>query len=113
MAANSVGQPQPDLSVQLFNPSYNKDRFENTALTIDGRIGDLKLVYAGAYLVRNVDQVQDYTSYTRGTYAAYYQCVNPTSNSAQPNPAAARCFASLRFGYAPGLRLIRARITRR
>jgi iron complex outermembrane receptor protein len=92
MAANSVGQPQPDLSVQLFNPSHNKDRFENTALTIDGRIGDLKLVYAGAYLVRNVDQVQDYTSYTRGTYAAYYQCVNPTSNSAQPNPAAARCF---------------------
>jgi iron complex outermembrane recepter protein len=92
MAANSVGQAQPDLSVQLFNPSYNKDRFENTALTIDGRIGGLKLVYAGAYLVRNVDQVQDYTSYTRGAYAAYYQCVNPTSNSAQPNPAAARCF---------------------
>jgi outer membrane receptor protein involved in Fe transport len=92
MAANSLGQPQPDLSVQLFNPSYNKDRFENTALTIDGRIGDLKLVYAGAYLVRNVDQVQDYTSYARGAYAAYYQCVNPTANSTQPNPAAARCF---------------------
>ena len=92
MAANSFGQPQPDLSVQLFNPSYNKDRFENTALTIDGRIGDLKLVYAGAYLVRNVDQVQDYTSYARGAYAAYYQCVNPTANSTQPNPAAARCF---------------------
>jgi len=92
MAENSFGQPQPDLSVQLFNPSYNKDRFENTALTIDGRIGDLKLVYAGAYLVRNVDQVQDYTSYARGGYAAYYQCVNPTSNSTQPNPAAARCF---------------------
>ena len=92
MAANSFGQPQPDLSVQLFNPSYNKDRFENTALTIDGRIGDLKLVYAGAYLVRNIDQVQDYTSYARDAYAAYYQCVNPTSNSTQPNPAAARCF---------------------
>jgi iron complex outermembrane recepter protein len=92
MAANSLGQPQPDLSVQLFNPSYNKDRFENTALTIDGRVGELKLVYAGAYLVRNVDQVQDYTSYARGAYADYYQCVNPTSNSTQPNPAAARCF---------------------
>src|SRR5208282_4478938 len=35
-AANSLGEPQPDLTVQLFNPSYNKDRFENTALTIDG-----------------------------------------------------------------------------
>jgi iron complex outermembrane recepter protein len=92
MGANSLGQPQPDLSVQLFNPSYNKDRFENTALTIDGRIEDLKLVYAGAYLVRNVEQVEDYTGYSRGAYADYYQCVNPTAYSAHPNPAAARCF---------------------
>ena len=58
----------------LFNPSYNKDKFENTALTINGRIGDLKLVYAGAYLVRNISQVQDYTNYSRGKYADYYQC---------------------------------------
>jgi len=92
MAANSLGKPQPDLSVQLYNTSHNKDRFENTALTIDGRVGALKLVYAGAYLVRNVEQVQDYTSYARSVYADYYQCVNPTSNSTQPNPAAARCF---------------------
>jgi iron complex outermembrane receptor protein len=92
MAANSLGRPQPDLSVQLYNPSYSKDRFENTALTIDGRVGALKLVYTGAFLVRNVEQVQDYTSYARGAYADYYQCVNPTSNSTQPNPAAARCF---------------------
>jgi len=67
--------PLPDLSVQIYNPSYNKDRFENTALTINGHIGDLKLVYAGGYLVRNVDQVQDYTNYARGVYADYYQCV--------------------------------------
>jgi iron complex outermembrane receptor protein len=92
MAANSLAQPQPDLSVQMFNPSYDKDRFENTALTIDGRIGDLKLVYAGAYLVRNVDQVQDYTNYSRSVYAIYYQCANPTAYSAHPNPAAERCF---------------------
>jgi len=93
MAENSLGQPQPDLSVQLFNPSYNKDRFENTALTIDGRVGALKLLYAGAYLVRNVEQVQDYTGYSRDAYAVYYQCVNPTANSATPNPAAAKCFS--------------------
>src|SRR6202453_4361785 len=63
MAANSLGQPLPDLSVQLYNPSYDKDRHENTALTIEGRVGALKLLYAGAYLVRNVEQVQDYTNY--------------------------------------------------
>jgi iron complex outermembrane receptor protein len=86
MAVNSLGQAQPDLTVQLFNPSYDKDRFENTALTIDGHMGALKLVYAGAYLVRNVEQVQDYTNYARGSYADYYQCVPQTSGTA------ARCF---------------------
>jgi iron complex outermembrane recepter protein len=80
MAANSLGEPLPGLSVQMYNPSYDKDRFENTALTIDGRVGALKLVYAGAYLVRNVDQVQDYTNYARGPYALYYQCGATVSN---------------------------------
>ena len=78
MAANSLGQPLPDLSVESFNPSYDKDKFENTALTIDGRVGALKFVYAGAYLVRNVEQVQDYTNYARGPYVDYYQCAGPT-----------------------------------
>src|SRR6202167_3231607 len=87
MAANSLGQPLPALTVQLYNPSYDKDKFENTALTINGRAGDLSLVYAGSYLVRNVDQVQDYTAYARGSYADYYQCGNPTANKQDPNPA--------------------------
>jgi iron complex outermembrane receptor protein len=88
MSANSRGEPQPNLTVQLFNPSYNKDRFENTALTIDGRLGELELLYAGSYFVRNVEQVQDYTSYARGGfYVDYYQCVNPGQTS-----ATAQCF---------------------
>ena len=74
MPKSSDGAPLPPQSVTLFNHSYNKDRFENTALTIDGRVGDLKLVYAGSYLVRNVSTVQDYTNYARGKYADYYQC---------------------------------------
>ena len=74
MPKSSDGVALPPQSVTLFNPSYNKDKFENTALTINGRIGDLKLVYAGSYLVRNISQVQDYTNYSRGKYADYYQC---------------------------------------
>jgi outer membrane receptor protein involved in Fe transport len=58
----------------FFSPAYDKDRFENTALTINGKIGDLKLVYAGAYLVRHVDQTSDYTNYTRATSGYYYSC---------------------------------------
>ena len=87
MAADPAGNPQPDLTVQLYNPSYDKDRFENTALTIDGSAAGLKLLYAGAYLVRHVEQVQDYTAYAHsGFYVDYYQCVNPGP------PAQAKCF---------------------
>jgi iron complex outermembrane receptor protein len=92
MAANSAGEPQPDLSVQQFNPSYLKDRFADVTLTIQGRIDALKILYAGGYLVRTVEQQQDYTQYARGLYADYYQCANPTAASGSPNPAAAQCF---------------------
>jgi iron complex outermembrane recepter protein len=73
---SSAGVRQPDLTVQQYNPSYDKDKFENTALTINGRLGALKAVYTGGYLVRNVEQVEDYTNYARGKYANYYQCVS-------------------------------------
>jgi iron complex outermembrane recepter protein len=80
--APTGGQPLPPYSVNLFNPSYDRDKFENTALTIDGKIGPLSLVYTGAYLVRNVEQVQDYTNYARGVYGVYYQCTNVYNQSA-------------------------------
>ena len=69
-----TAQPLPRQSVTLFNNSFNKDKYENTAWTVNGRFGPLKAVYTGAYLVRNVSQVQDYTNYARGVYADYYQC---------------------------------------
>ena len=72
--ATSAGVPLPDLSVQSYNPTFVKDRFNNTALTINGRISQLKLVYTGGYLVRNVREIQDYTNYSRGFVGAYYQC---------------------------------------
>jgi iron complex outermembrane recepter protein len=71
---SSDGQHLDPLQVTLFSPSYDKDRFENTAWTVNGKFGDLKAIYTGAYLVRNVTQVNDYTNYARGVYADYYQC---------------------------------------
>jgi outer membrane receptor protein involved in Fe transport len=79
----------PDLSVQTFEPSYNEDQFENTALTINGRVGFLKLVYDGAYLIRHVTQQQDYTNYARGVYGDYYQC--QPANPAKGTPA--KCYS--------------------
>jgi iron complex outermembrane receptor protein len=74
---DGLGQPLPPRSVQLYNPSYDKDKFEDTQLTITGRIEQLKFVYAGAYLDRTVEQQQDYTNYSRAHYSSYYQCTYP------------------------------------
>ncbi|HVH84329.1 MAG TPA: TonB-dependent receptor [Steroidobacteraceae bacterium] len=73
----SDGAPLAPLQVTLFNPAFDTDRFESTAWTVNGRIADLKLVYTGGYLVRNVDQAGDYTNYARGVFADYYQCYGP------------------------------------
>jgi outer membrane receptor protein involved in Fe transport len=73
----SDGQPLPPLSVTLFNNTYDKDQFSNTAWTVNGKIGDLKAVYTGGYLDRKIQQIADYTNYARGLYADYYQCYGP------------------------------------
>jgi iron complex outermembrane recepter protein len=80
----SDGAPLRPLEVTLFNNAFDKDKFESTAWTVNGKIGDLKAVYTGGYLVRNVDQVGDYTNYSRGVYADYYQCYGPGSGG-DPN----------------------------
>ena len=78
-------EPLPHLSVNTFNPTYDKDRFESTALQINGKVSDLKLVYSGSYLVRHIEQQGDYTNYSRGVYASYYQCtgLNETPTGGQ------------------------------
>jgi iron complex outermembrane receptor protein len=73
----SDGEALAPLQVTLFNPTFDTDRFESTAWTLNGKLGDLRLVYTGGYLVRNVDQVGDYTNYARGVFADYYQCIGP------------------------------------
>jgi iron complex outermembrane recepter protein len=88
----SDGAPLSPLEVTLFNNAYDDDRFESTALTVNGKIGDLKAVYTGGYLVRNVDQVGDYTNYARGLYADYYQCYGP-GTAGSTNALNPTCFS--------------------
>jgi iron complex outermembrane recepter protein len=86
LVLDKYGQPHgvqalPTLSVTNFEPSYDKDRFESTAITVDGKVGPLKLVYDGSYLVRNIEQQQDYTNYSRGVFGYYYQCTGTSGTS--------------------------------
>jgi iron complex outermembrane receptor protein len=57
-----------------FAPAVDKDKFENTSLAVNGKIGDFKFVYSGGYLVRHVDQTNDYSNYARSAYGFYYSC---------------------------------------
>jgi outer membrane receptor protein involved in Fe transport len=86
----SDGAALQPLQVTLFNPSYDKDKFESTAWTLNGKFGPIKAVYTGGYLIRRVDQVGDYTNYARGFYADYYQCYGPGSYT--PN-LPSKCFS--------------------
>jgi len=87
----SDGAPLNPLEVTLFNNSFDNDKFESTALTINGKLGFLKAVYTGGYLVRNVEQVGDYTNYARGFYADYYQCYGP--GTGYDNNLKSTCFS--------------------
>ena len=64
-----------DLEVQRYHDDTLDDEFDNMSLTIEGSIGDLEIVYAGAYTDRNSEQTIDYTDYLFvGQYLPYYIC---------------------------------------
>jgi len=71
----SNGQILKPYQNTTFNPSYDNDRIENTAWTVNGKIGDLNAIYTGAYMVRKISQQVDYTNYSRSSGGMYYQCV--------------------------------------
>ena len=64
-----------DLEVNRYHDDHIEDEFDNVSLTLTGSIGDLEVVYAGAYTDRQSDQTIDYTDYLFvGQYIPYYIC---------------------------------------
>jgi iron complex outermembrane recepter protein len=63
-----------DLVVTDFLPSYNKDRWYQAALTIEGKVGNWDVVYSGGHFKRKVNGRSDYSYYTVAydTYGSYY-----------------------------------------
>ena len=68
--------PLTGLTSTLFVPQYSKDDYWNTAWSVNGKVGDFKVVYTGAYMARHISQQGDYTNYARSTYGIFYQCTN-------------------------------------
>jgi outer membrane receptor protein involved in Fe transport len=60
-----------DLQVQHFFPEYRKDRFIQGALTIEGKLGNWDVTYAGAYLDRKTYTSSDYTDYAEAYDSMY------------------------------------------
>lgn len=60
-----------DLNVATYYPEKNVDRWWQAALAVEGKLADLNVVYAGAYLRRTVDNQIDYSQYSFD-YDAYY-----------------------------------------
>jgi outer membrane receptor protein involved in Fe transport len=82
--ANGVNVFDPDmgdLNVARFEPDANEDKFGQAALTLEGKIGNFDLVYAGSYLRRQIDSNTDYTDYAY-YYDVLYQSFGPSYNFA-------------------------------
>lgn len=60
-----------DLQVQHYFPDYVHDSWTQSALTVEGKIGNFDLTYAGAYLIRNTHEQSDYADYSLYYDSAY------------------------------------------
>ena len=72
-------EPLGDLEVQRFRKEPGEDQFTQAALTIEGKIGNFDITYAGAYMHRPNSGVADYTGYA-DYYDAYYESVGGLRN---------------------------------
>jgi outer membrane receptor protein involved in Fe transport len=55
---------QGELQTAHVYPDWSKDKWWQAALTVEGKIGNLDVVYAGAYLDRQIDTQLDYSDYS-------------------------------------------------
>ncbi len=82
-----------DLKVQHFFPEFRNDKFIQGALTVEGKLGNWDLTYAGALLNRKTLQSSDYTDYSEaydslysavGGLAGYFYFTNNLGNTIDP-----------------------------
>ena len=82
-----------DLKLQHFAPEFRNDKWVQAALTIEGKLGNWDLTYAGAYLDRKTHSSSDYTDYSEaydslyassGGLAGYFYFWDAAGNTIDP-----------------------------
>jgi outer membrane receptor protein involved in Fe transport len=68
---------QGDLDTVRFRPEVARDKFWQAALTVQGKLANFDVTYAGAYMDRKRYASTDYTDYT-DAYDAYYASLGGT-----------------------------------
>jgi iron complex outermembrane receptor protein len=53
-----------DLKVAHFGPEYSDDSWMQSALTVEGKVSNFDIVYAGAYMKRTSHSIADYADYS-------------------------------------------------
>jgi outer membrane receptor protein involved in Fe transport len=67
-----------DLKVTDYSPSFNRDAWALATMTINGKLGNWDLTYAGGYFDRKIDNQGDYSEYSvaydsfQGGYYTYF-----------------------------------------
>ena len=79
-----------------FAPAYNRDRSSITSWTVNGKLGDFKVLYTGSYLNRRAEVQQDYTNYTRTAGGFYYTCTGG-GGSARGASGPATCYSPVDY----------------
>jgi iron complex outermembrane recepter protein len=91
-----------NLSLVHSGPESDRDSFTQSALTIEGKVSDFDLVYAGGWLVRNQHSISDYADYSYFYDKFFASGCNWVTQSGyqnlQSNPAAlGNCYKGVKY----------------
>ena len=73
-----------DLQLAHFGPENSQDTWMQSALTIEGKLSDFDLTYAGAYMKRDTHSIADYSDYSEFYDRAYGSGAFWVDNAGKP-----------------------------
>ena len=73
-----------DLQLAHFGPEDSQDSFMQSALTVEGKINNFDLVYAGAYMKRTIHSIADYADYSLFYDKVFGSGTGWTDNAGKP-----------------------------